>query len=264
MNNPPSPLRLLWRDRLTNFLCLNLLLLGATALGMDPSFASSLASSRRQEAMADRSAGQVNSEKQLFDAVVCGWPEEVEKLIAQGTSVEVEDSYGSTPLILAAVNGHEDICRLLIVHGALIEAQNNYGWTPLIWAASRGHMNVCRLLIANKALAAAKDIDGWTPLIWAVRNRHKEVGKLLINAQLESIRKDEAAIITLLGISKKRQAKLSCHMPYDIAKIIARQALATVQQSKRLVIEQVNEIGNPEARAAWLVYANEQMNSVNK
>jgi ankyrin repeat protein len=236
-------------NKISNFLCLSLLLLGATALGMDNS---------------ERHLGVNNPELLLLDAAENGNFQKIERLIAHDASVEAKDVNGFTSLMLAAFYGHEAVCGLLIANKASVEAKTNKGVTPLMCAAGSAKLAVCMLLIANKASAAAKDIDGWTPLIWAVRNRHKEVGKLLINAQLESIRKDEAAIITLLGISKKRQAKLSCHMPYDIAKIIARQALATVQQSKRLVIEQVNEIGNPEARAAWLVYANEQMNSVNK
>jgi ankyrin repeat protein len=192
--------------------------------------------------------------------VVCGWPEEVEKLIAQGTSVEVEDSYGSTPLILAAVNGHEDICRLLIVHGALIEAQNNYGWTPLIWAASRGHMNVCRLLIEKNASVETKDDIGLIPLYYAADKGYEDLCKLLIDTQLKSARENKATIATFLGIVRKRGENLPCHMHYDVAKIIARQAFETVRQKKWPVIEQIHKLDDQE-KAQWSAYVKQQMNS---
>lgn len=83
-------------NKITNFLCLSLLLLGATALGMN------------------------NPDEQLLDTARDGNFEEVKRLIEQSASIEVKDPFGSTLLILAAANGHEDICKLLIARGASV------------------------------------------------------------------------------------------------------------------------------------------------
>jgi len=215
-------------------------------------------------------------------------------LIAQGASVEAKDNYGSTPVLYAAYNGDEDVCRLLIENKASVEAKDNDGKTPLIWAAEndhegvykllienkaaievqdkrgltplswaagKGHGNLCKLLIANKASVEAKDNNRETPLALAAANGRDAVCALLIDTQLEPIKKGKAAIVTLLAIAKKRRAKLSCHMPYDVAKIIARHAFAMIQQSKRPIIEQINCIASKEERTKWLQYAKHQMNT---
>jgi ankyrin repeat protein len=198
-------------NKIKSFLCLSLLLLGATALGMN------------------------NLDEQLIKAAYCGNLGEVQRLIREGASVEVKSNEGSTPLMLAARRGYEVVCRLLIEHGALIEVQNDRG--------------------------------GFTPLIFAAWNRHEDVCKLLIDVQLERARKYGAAktaIATFLGIVRKRCQNLPCQMQKEIAQLIARQALATVQKSKRQVIDQINDIGDLEIKAKWLEYVNQQMNSVNK
>jgi ankyrin repeat protein len=233
MNNPPSPLRLLWRDRLTNFLCLNLLLLGATALGMD---------------YTNARLGQ-----ELFNAAQHGNLEEAQRLIKEGASIEAKDNYGITPLILAAVTGHETMCKLLIDNKASLEAENNNGWTPLMLAAIEGHEDVCKLLIDSKASVEAEDNDGWTPLRMAATDGHKAVCKLLIDTQL-----NKPAIATFLGIVRKRPQSLPCQMQYDVAKIIAHQAF---QLAKWPVIKQISMIASKKKRAKWSAYVNQQMNS---
>jgi len=244
MNNPPSPFRLLptslklrrtgLRDRITNILWLKLLLLGATALGMnDPG-------------------------EQLLGAVVNGDFEEVKRLIAYGASVEAENSYGLTPLMMASAYGHEAICRLLIARGASVEAKNNYERTALTFAAQEGHEGVCKLLIANRATIEVKDNRGWTPLVYAAEFSRDAVCKLLINIQLEPARKNKPAIATFLGIVRNRKQNLPCDVQKDIAQIIVRQVL---QLAQCLVIEQIKEIKTPEIEAQWLAYVKQPMNS---
>jgi hypothetical protein len=224
-------------NKITNFLCLSLLLLGATALGMD------------------------TLDERLIHAAVWGSLDELERLIAQSVSLEVEDDYGRTPLILAAAYGHRAVCRLLIENKASVEAKDNRGRSPLIEAAADGHEDVCRLLIANKALVEAESKRGWTPLMFAAAEGHKAVCKLLIDAQVEEARENKATIATFLGIVRKRCDNLPCHMHYDVAKIIAFQVF---QLAKWPVIKQINMIENKEKRAKWFSYLNQQMNSINK
>jgi ankyrin repeat protein len=228
-------------NKITNFLCLSLLLLGATVLGMHKS---------------DEKLG-----RKLLKAAMSGNFEEVERLIAQGASVEAKDIDGATPLSWAAGQGYEDVCKLLIGSKASIESKSNRGSTPLICAAAMGLDAVCRLLIIKKASIDVKDNEGCTALSWAASRGGDAVCNLLIDVRLGEVRENKAAIATFLGIMRKRRENLPCLMQYDVAKMIAHQAL---QLAKWPLIEQLNEIGNSEIRAKWLVCVNQQMNSVNK
>jgi len=193
-------------NKVTNFLCLSLLLLGATAAGMN------------------------NPEEQLLGAARRGNLGEVKELIAQGASADLKDCLKCGPLYYAAMYGHVAVCKLLIDEKASIDAKSHIGWTPLNIASMNGREDVCRFLI---------------------------------DVELEPVIKDKAAIVTFLGIVRNRKRNLPCHMHYDVAKIIGRQAFVTVQQSKRSLIDQVNQLG-ARAKVQWLAYANKQMNSVNK
>jgi ankyrin repeat protein len=194
-------------NRITNFLCLSLLFLGAMAFGMDAS----------KEPLGE----------QLNIAAECGDLDEVQELIAQGASVNAKDYYGRTPLIWGALNGHEDICKLLI---------------------------------ANKASVDAKDNDGLTPLYCAARYRHDVVCMLLLDVQLEEARKNKASVVTFLGIVRKRSYHLPCHMQYDVAKLIARQAFESVRQDKQPVIDAIKKSGDKVSIPLLLAHVKEQMN----
>ncbi len=188
-------------NKVINFLCLILLLLGATAQGMD------------------------RLDNQLLNAVWDRKFKEVERLIALGASVEAKDCFGNT---------------------------------PMIWAAREGRVAICKLLIENKASVLARDRSGHTPLMCAAYAGHEAVGRFLIDEQLKLPRQNKAAIVTFLGIVRKRSKNLPCHMHYDVAQLIARQ---TLQLAKWPVIEQVNHYWYNYSKDKWLAYVKQQMNS---
>jgi len=168
-------------NKITNFLCLSLLLLGATALGMD------------------------NPEKQLIWAVVDGKFGKVKELIAQDLSVEMKDVYGSTLLLLAAVNGHMHISELLIARGASVEARNPMGHTPLSWAAWNRQEGVCKLLIdlelkRERKYRAVK--AAMATFLGIVRKRRenlpcqmqKDIAQLIARQALATVRKSKRSV----------------------------------------------------------------------
>ncbi|MGW5388249.1 ankyrin repeat domain-containing protein [Nocardia sp. NPDC003963] len=127
----------------------------------------------------------------LVTAVSESGPARVRELLAAGADPDKRDSYGTTPLYRAAVQGYAETVRLLLAHGAdphLPGGADDEG-LPLCAAACWNHTGVVEAL-----LAAGADPDlpepphpeqtgpGTPPLLWAVRNGHRETVELLLAA----------------------------------------------------------------------------------
>ena len=52
-------------------------------------------------------------------------------------------------MLIAAREGHAEVCELLIRHGVDKDLTNKYGYTALHLAAYHGRYNVCKVLIEN-------------------------------------------------------------------------------------------------------------------
>ena len=65
---------------------------------------------------------------------------------------DTRDSYGRTPLSLAAENRHEAVVKLLLETGRVdINSMDRRDWTPLSWAKNKGHKAVVKLLLEKGA-----------------------------------------------------------------------------------------------------------------
>lgn len=106
----------------------------------------------------------------IFEASERGYLDRVSSIIDKNLGLvntkRPEDEY--TPLMLAALNGHEDVAKFLIDKGADVNALSLNQHTPLTFAAIYGHMNICKLLVDKGADINAKDRNGSTPLTVAV------------------------------------------------------------------------------------------------
>ena len=125
----------------------------------------------------------------LLWAAIQGHEAVVKLLLEKGAELESKDNInGRTPLSWAAIQGHEAVVKLLLEKGAQLESKDDFGQTPLSWAAENGHEAVVKLLLEKGAQLESKDDVGRTPLSSAAENGHKAVVKLLIEkgAQLES------------------------------------------------------------------------------
>jgi ankyrin repeat protein len=108
-----------------------------------------------------------------------GHKDVAELLLAKGAEVNATDIDGSTPLHLAAYEGHKDMAELLLANKANVNARDNKGQTPLHEAAVKGYKDVVELLLANGADVNAKAGNGATPLHWAAFNEHRDVAEFL-------------------------------------------------------------------------------------
>ena len=106
---------------------------------------------------------------------------EMKSINVEARGCERED--GETCLMIAANDGHLDICRLLIDKGAHLEAKDINGWTPLILASWEGHIEIVRLLCDRGADVKARNQDGRRPLHYAARYGHISIVKEFIEVR---------------------------------------------------------------------------------
>ena len=85
---------------------------------------------------------------------------------------------GSTPLFIAAANGHRLIFKLIFESLASDNNKNprsDGGYTPLHIAASKGHLEICQIILEEVDDKNPVTDDGFTPLYLAANNGHLEV-----------------------------------------------------------------------------------------
>lgn len=104
------------------------------------------------------------------------------KLMAEyGFDLDVRcSSYGSTPLMYAAQNGHLDCVKWLIEHGANIKVHNKCGYTVLHFASTK---DIVQTLIKHGADINAVTDKKYTPLHYAFHHPRNDetIKELIIN-----------------------------------------------------------------------------------
>jgi len=105
--------------------------------------------------------------------------------IMDGVDINGEDETGATPLLWAAMKGHETVVKLLLGWKEVNpDRPDDDGRTPLSWAAGNGHGEVVKLLLGRKDVDPNRaDFDHRTPISWASENGHEPVVKLLLGRE---------------------------------------------------------------------------------
>ena len=133
--------------------------------------------------------------KKLFTAVEYGDAEEV-RAVLSGLNVDVNFvakgpelkstflEERSTPLIVAARNGHNEIVQILLDSGAEIDKGDSCARTPLWYTANIGHNKVVKTLLDAGADPNKTDHLKRTPLWWTTTRDNENVAEtveILIN-----------------------------------------------------------------------------------
>lgn len=130
------------------------------------------------------SASDKSSYTGLLAAAASGDAARMRALAAQQKNVDVRDSYGRTPLHVAAYGGHHEAMRALVRAGANANALENDRYDIVTIAAVANDLPTLRL--ALELGASAKNVtsryDG-TALIAAAHLGHVEVVQTLIKAE---------------------------------------------------------------------------------
>jgi len=79
-------------------------------------------------------------------------------------------TFETTPLLEAAVNGHKRIVRLLLEHGAKPDTIVGPGYTAIYNACMNGHYHVVQMLLDHGARVDILTDEGFSPLYIAAQN----------------------------------------------------------------------------------------------
>eukprot|EP00752_Nemacystus_decipiens_P018646 g16719.t1 len=129
------------------------------------------------------SSPSTGSPSELHRAASQGSVDDTLALLGDGsTNINEGDSKGDSPLIAAAIHGHEGVARALLDKGASVSAANHLGLTALHFAAQHGHLAVTELLVVAGADLNAVHYQGGTPIHGGAIGGHLRVVQILIEA----------------------------------------------------------------------------------
>ncbi|KAA8499728.1 Histone-lysine N-methyltransferase EHMT2 [Porphyridium purpureum] len=115
----------------------------------------------------------------------CEGPEQVRRL------VNAQDGRRWTPLLLAVMEGHEEVARYLIEQGATVTHRDGKEWTALHWASANGHMSMIRMIVElHPELLNSASSTGLTPLMLASSEGFHDAARVLLELGADPSIKD--------------------------------------------------------------------------
>jgi NAD(P)-dependent dehydrogenase (short-subunit alcohol dehydrogenase family) len=117
-----------------------------------------------EEQRAASRSTQTPSSVSLHQAALEGNLVVVRQHVEAGANLDEKDSYGSTPLIIAATFGHTEVAKQLIEAGADLDQQNGEGATALFTAALFCRTEIVEALLEQGADKSIRNNTGSTAL----------------------------------------------------------------------------------------------------
>lgn len=105
----------------------------------------------------------------------------IEWIVKDGADVNLRDhSHGWTPLIrCASVNGNRNVALTLLVCGALVNVQDKDGKTALMVAIINGHQELVELLLQKNADITVKNLYGKTAYEMAHSMERRKIARTI-------------------------------------------------------------------------------------
>lgn len=156
--------------------------------------------------------------QKLFAAVTAGDLAQVQQLLPLGDStststpsslsVNIADSAGFTPLIIASRLAHVDLVRYLLSLPSIdVNAHTHHYNTAFLYAAAKGHLELVRMLLEHGADFFFTNANNDTALMCATTAGHLETVQFLLDA-FHSIQRAKVAHSGGGGVSHKRWVTL--------------------------------------------------------
>lgn len=121
------------------------------------------------------------SAQRLLYAARTGDTGGLRSLLDAGSSVDIADKTGLTPLMASSFTGKTEVVRLLLDAGATVDATDSCGYTALMFACNSGQQDCAQLLIEKGADINHRDNDASTPIMFAAQHGYNEVVRLLLD-----------------------------------------------------------------------------------
>ncbi|KAI9778286.1 MAG: hypothetical protein M1816_004153 [Peltula sp. TS41687] len=122
-----------------------------------------------------------------------GLKDMVDKLIVEGTNVNMQDSKGTTPLHYAVFRNFVEVVDMLLRAGASSSVECDLSlnllhrsWgnlSALMIAATYGYTEIVKLLLAKSNIHVNQEASHprcWTALFWAIQRAHKDIAVALL------------------------------------------------------------------------------------
>ncbi|MGH0158275.1 UNVERIFIED_CONTAM: hypothetical protein FKN15_040052 [Acipenser sinensis] len=132
-------------------------------------------------------------------------------LLSKSTSqLHLKDRRGCTCLHLAAANGHHEMVRGLLGQGAEINDTDKNGWTPLHFASKSGFLETVRFLVESGASVKLECREGRTPIQYAAEENHQGTVSFLLrrNHNTLNLVEDRKFIFDLMVCGKLNSDKV--------------------------------------------------------
>lgn len=127
----------------------------------------------------------------IHEAALNNLTADIERMIAEGSDINLKDEDGRTALMYASFNGHSGIMQNLISKGAIVNQSDNYGRTALMFASSGPYPEAVRLLLKNQADPNLVDKEEhFTALMYAAAEGQTEIVKILLTFKADPRLKD--------------------------------------------------------------------------
>jgi ankyrin repeat protein len=148
-------------------------------------------------------------EQALMESAYLGKLDEVERLVFEGTAVDVVDPEHRTPMMFAAFNGHTQVVEFLFEKGAQVDTRDINGRTGLMYASSGSYGDTVMLLLSRGAEVDVQGtLEGFTALMTAAAEGQVEIVRHLLDHGADRSLKDKDGDTALTFARQKGHAEV--------------------------------------------------------